>query len=931
MEANLDMNSNRVLNLPEPTSDSEPYRKVDIDSGIGPDITTVASNISDVSTVATDISDVSTVASDLTGDDTVGSVASLIVAGSPGFISVASAGTANVRSLISTGNGLSVSNADGASGNPTFSLSQDLRTSASPEFAGLTLNGVGFSPTGAVVGQALGYPNSSTTVEPYTPAGGGDTLAAADEEITGDWGFPGWCAFTSRTAAEAGDTHSAEYLHIGDLVFVADGSGTALTTGDGRTWSPAGTVYPDHFAENTTPKTTDMTSAINAALAFSKEVRLKPVQYRITGQIEVPEGTTLFGASSTSGAYLDNVGAGAGNGALREEGGSFLWVDFGNGIDDSTLSTYYANAAVLLNNGSGIIGVSFWYPGQDMELVAPAAPTAYPPAIAASAQCRGAVIERVNLGNAYVGIDAWRDHGHLYINEVVGFPIYRGIILGSMEDNDYVTNVHWAGRRVFFNDQGESWQESDLPEWIDENGTGFYLGRVTWTRFKNCFAIGYNYGFELVSQSADAGNDINTAGAVQNCSWVGCGFDSVRVGIKGTGAQGRLSIIACEFAPLSLYDASATGLAGIDLDNTGGTVTDVTIMSCHFWAVRENCIKLTDQPRSKIIGNTIYEVGNTNSGTGILLDNCDDSVVANNTVDCVAANNNTNRGIDAIRSDRLIIDGNTVLNFDSNPIRIDVCDDCQVINNVGSGNDLELYTDANSTKKYYNLARNNRDENTPFYDNTDVTSSILEVPLGLEFLSYSGTSGVSGLPHGFVGQKLTIRFAAPCTLTSEDAGVNQEQRLFLTGDFSASAGDTIDLVSAGSLGWYEKSRAEDIPVFNSDLRFAGNLGNENGVTLIDSSGNHFAEGTLPYYSWYETDAGADQKRWRLQAQGAAWQLITRTDADAFTATVLDVDRSGNLDISGSYSSGGTSGVTGTFVDNGGNTITVTGGVITGLS
>lgn len=55
----------------------------------------------------------------------------------------------------------------------------------------LILDGVSFSPTGAVLGQALGYPNSTTTLEPYTPAGGGDTLKAADETVTGDWNFTG--------------------------------------------------------------------------------------------------------------------------------------------------------------------------------------------------------------------------------------------------------------------------------------------------------------------------------------------------------------------------------------------------------------------------------------------------------------------------------------------------------------------------------------------------------------------------------------------------------------------------------------------------------------------------------------------------------------------------------------------------------------------
>lgn len=53
----------------------------------------------------------------------------------------------------------------------------------------LILDGVSFAPTGAVVGQALGFPNSASTLEPYTPAGGGDLLAAADEVVTGAYRF----------------------------------------------------------------------------------------------------------------------------------------------------------------------------------------------------------------------------------------------------------------------------------------------------------------------------------------------------------------------------------------------------------------------------------------------------------------------------------------------------------------------------------------------------------------------------------------------------------------------------------------------------------------------------------------------------------------------------------------------------------------------
>lgn len=55
----------------------------------------------------------------------------------------------------------------------------------------LILDGVSLKPTGATVGQAWGFPNSSTVLEPYTPAGGGDALKAANETITGNWNFTG--------------------------------------------------------------------------------------------------------------------------------------------------------------------------------------------------------------------------------------------------------------------------------------------------------------------------------------------------------------------------------------------------------------------------------------------------------------------------------------------------------------------------------------------------------------------------------------------------------------------------------------------------------------------------------------------------------------------------------------------------------------------
>ena len=74
----FDAENKPLRNLGTPTADNDAIRKVDVDSGIGPDITTVAGIAAAVSSVAADTADIGVVATNITGTNTIGTVSSNI-------------------------------------------------------------------------------------------------------------------------------------------------------------------------------------------------------------------------------------------------------------------------------------------------------------------------------------------------------------------------------------------------------------------------------------------------------------------------------------------------------------------------------------------------------------------------------------------------------------------------------------------------------------------------------------------------------------------------------------------------------------------------------------------------------------------------------------------------------------------------------------
>ena len=99
-----------------------------------------------------------------------------------------------------------------------------------------------------------------------------DATAAAASAATAEALAP----FLSRTLAEAATIDAAydRISYVGAngalLSFKRDAAGTALTTVGAVDWSPADPVtYVQHFADNTTPGTTDLTTALRRAVTYA--------------------------------------------------------------------------------------------------------------------------------------------------------------------------------------------------------------------------------------------------------------------------------------------------------------------------------------------------------------------------------------------------------------------------------------------------------------------------------------------------------------------------------------------------------------------------------------------------------------------------------------------------------------------------------------
>ncbi len=252
-----------------------------------------------------------------------------------------------------------------------------------------------------------------------------------------------------------------------------------------------------YSADNT--GTSDSTAAIQSAIdrcyeAGGGTVFLPAGTYLVTGNITVREYVTLRGD------WQD-----------PDKGNSY-----GTIIKAAVTSTAEDLPALFTVLGSaGVMGLTVYYPDQDIEQVKPYPYTFYVPGEMLQSIINCTVI------NGYKGIGAcFGEGGHemMTIDNVKGTFLCCGAEAYNQSDvgtwkNLTLSNKYWAEAGAGIKRP----PRSEIDAYTRENATGLILGDLEWTQFANINIADYKYGAHIVK-----GKRIEFAGALYNVNIARC-------------------------------------------------------------------------------------------------------------------------------------------------------------------------------------------------------------------------------------------------------------------------------------------------------------------------------------------------------------------------------------------------------------------------
>ena len=227
-------------------------------------------------------------------------------------------------------------------------------------------------------------------------------------------------------------------------------------------------------------------------------------EYRLTGNVYIRQFVTVRGE------YQDpDVG---------KEYGTVIIADVPS-EDIMTPGLFTVGAS------AGAVGLTVWYPEQDIENVKPYPYTFYAPG---NADYMLNTIKNCTLINSYRGIgacsecenDIYQCHEMLTIENVKGTCLYEGLNSYNSADVDtvktlYILNKYWAEAGEAFNAP----EEKLIDEYTRKNGYGLVIGDLEWPQFADVRVSDMLYGMQFREPERYSYSGIFTDLYITDCTY----------------------------------------------------------------------------------------------------------------------------------------------------------------------------------------------------------------------------------------------------------------------------------------------------------------------------------------------------------------------------------------------------------------------------
>ena len=341
-------------------------------------------------------------------------------------------------------------------------------------------------------------------------------MQAVSSGVGGDGAIKTWSSPTPDFAATGFPgpgtaAHTAIAKKIKDDVLVTAGDGTS--DGDEVRWNGSiwvkerGFIKPAVDYSGAVNARTEIQNRLNGARA-GQCVKLEDGKINwgsSAGGITVPEGVTLTGTE------------------IGHHGGPFTFnntLATGGISGTMVLVTATSGVAITLGQQSRVMNLVGYYPNQHRTNAqwtsGGSTPVVYDYFIQAPANAHNTTIQNVTCINPYRFIrigqatTPYAANGCL-IENVDGYPISTGLVLGRCADVARISNVHFnPGRHFEF--------ESSLKAWVQANGQAHVIDGPEEFVFTGCFVYGYNRGIRFIDADGDGFRGVYG-------SWFGGGLD----------------------------------------------------------------------------------------------------------------------------------------------------------------------------------------------------------------------------------------------------------------------------------------------------------------------------------------------------------------------------------------------------------------------